>query len=150
MLVWIRGQWPSNGFVGFHDSGTDGLWEVCERGAVHTKSMFPVQRVAKIVASRAAPFFFFFLGGGGGVWRYIVHFWGQFFFGKNEKKSVSCPAGGQNCGQSGGRILFHILFLVGGGGWRLENIVHFLKKEKRKKKLSSRTIFSHPAAKPET
>ena len=39
--------------------------------AVHTKkNLFPVQRVAKIVASRAATllfFFFFFLGGGGGV-----------------------------------------------------------------------------------
>ena len=33
----------------------------------------------------------------------------------HKKKSVSCPAGGQNCGQSGGRNFFSLPFFGGGG-----------------------------------
>ena len=35
-----------------------------------------------------------------------------------KKKFVSCPAGGRNCGQSGGRkiLFFPCFFLWGGGG----------------------------------
>ena len=81
MLVWIWSQWPSNGFVGFHDSGTDGLWEVVNVGCPQKKSVFPVQRVAKIVTSRAVAFFSKKnLGGGGG--QILSIFWGK----KNKTK----------------------------------------------------------------
>ena len=34
-----------------------------------------------------------------------------------KKKCVSCPAGGKNCGQSGGRkILFYFIYFFEGGG----------------------------------
>ena len=60
----------------------------------------------------------------------------------HKKKSVSCPAGGQNCVKSGGRILYflsHYFFFL------LENIVHFCGcfffLAKMKKKVSSRIFF---------
>ena len=57
-------------------------------GCPFKKGLFPVQRVAKIVASRAAAFLFhfFFGGGGGGVeLEKIIHFLGK----KNCKKISS-------------------------------------------------------------
>ena len=69
----------------------------------------------------------------------------------NKKKSVSCPAGGRNCGQSGGRnfFFFHVFFCLVGKycpllGKKKRKI------EKLKKKVSSRPFFRHPAGPPET
>ena len=68
----------------------------------------------------------------------------------NKKKSVSCPAGGRNCGQTGGRNFFFFFpfyfllckeilsFFFEGGEWKNE------------KKGPSRPLFKHTAASPET
>ena len=67
----------------------------------------------------------------------------------NNKKSVSCPAGGRNCGQSGGRNSFpfttFFVCLVG-------KYCPFLESKKNccKNEDSSRTFFNHPAAPLET
>ena len=67
------------------------------------------------------------------------------------KKSVSCPAGGRNCCQLGGRNYFFSIFLSFFGRKILsifgEKNPFFCKKEK---KVPSRPFFRHPAAPPET
>ena len=67
---------------------------------------------------------------------------------------VSRPAGGRNCGQSGGRNFISFFFLLIWGVW-LENIVHILRKKlfffgKKEKKVPSCPLLTHPAAGPET
>ena len=70
----------------------------------------------------------------------------------NNKKSVSCPAGGRNYGQSGGRnlFIFSIFVVVDRKTLSIFGKRIFFCKYVTTKKVPSRPFFRHPAASPET
>ena len=62
------------------------------------------------------------------------------------EKVVSCVAGGQNCGQSGGRNFFFFFFSLPFSFWRGGGLGKYCPFFWGGGEVFSRTFFSHPAA----